>query len=947
MEPQSMNVNFCNGSPLNDNDFTIVHFNINSITAEGRLEQLTDVCSVLKVDCLVITESKLSQEIPTSLISLSGYHEPVRKDRNRNGGGCLIYIKESLTFKQIKEKESLFFEHLWVDINIQGQVYSLNAFYRPPNESMADHTLFINEATSILTNLSQHRSDNKIIASDLNFGNCYCKFPVLPPKPLDNSAPELFSSFGAKQVIDIPTRLTETTTSLIDLIFVFNVDKVQCHGTLPSIADHEGTFICFHSTQQKPKIQTRTVYDYKNIDEVGLIRYLNEINYNDLVFSKPVSQQAKAYSDVLIKAREKFVLTKQITIRPCDQPWVSSYTRLLLPKKNKNYQLFKKDSSKLTNAVSRSHPPEIITRLTDKKQKSYKSYRSAANESCKANRRAKLAFFNSFNSTMHNGSISAKKKISILTKLIRTQKISTVPPIIENGEVITDSQEKANIFNNFFSQKATVSGNGDLVPPLLQKEDITSPINQFNTSPFELGHIIRNIKKSNNSYCGIPGKFLSIVATPVAFQLYKVFNNMFAAGIFPDVFKIGHICCVYKGLNSGLKSSKSSWRPITLLPTLSKVAESVLHKRLLDHFLDNNVISQRQAAYLKGDSTIQQVLYIVHLIRTTWSNKAILQGVFLDVSAAFDKAWHSGIIAKLEQVQIKNSALDLFKSYLSNRLQITVIDSKKSTIKQVMAGVPQGSRLGPLLWILYYNDIIDDLDCEVLIFADDICIFAKGNSPEETSTLLNKDLCKISAWATKWKVNFNPSKTKNMLFSNKTWPSNPDILFNNTKVEQVLEHKHLGLWLTPTLCWSKQVHEICMRANSKLAVLRSVHYLTRSTLDLLYKLQIRSVIDYGLCIYYHNLKQSDVYRLNQIQYRAGKLIAGALHFTSSLKLNSEIGLEELSDRAKFLGLTVFHKIHLGLTRPLIKTCMPNIKININNTRTSTCYNIFPKKYLNY
>ena len=166
-------------------------------------------------------------------------------------------------------------------------------------------------------------------------------------------------------------------------------------------------------------------------------------------------------------------------------------------------------------------------------------------------------------------------------------------------------------------------------------------------------------------------------------------------------------------MNAGLKSSKSSWRPITLLPTLSKVAESVLHKRLLDHFLDNNVISQRQAAYLKGDSTIQQVLYIVHLIRTTWSKKAILQGVFLDVSSAFDKAWHSGIIAKLEQVQIKNSALDLFKSYLNNRLQITVIDSKKSSIKQVMAGVPQGSRLGPLLWILYYNDIIDDLDCDL------------------------------------------------------------------------------------------------------------------------------------------------------------------------------------------------------------------------------------------
>ena len=410
-----MNVNFSNGSPLNDGDFTIVHFNINSITAEGRLEQLTDVCSILKVDCLVLTESKLSQEIPSSIISLSGYHEVIRKDRNRNGGGCLIYIKESLTFKHLKDKESDFFEHLWVDVNVKGQVYSLNAFYRPPNESMADHLLFMQEATQILNRLGQHKSDNKVIASDLNFGNCYCKFPPLPPKPLDLSAPELFSSFGAKQVIDIPTRVTETTTSLIDLIFVFNEDKIQCHGTLPSIADHDGTFISFHSTQQKPSIQSRTVFDYKNIDEKGLIEYLNHINYESLVFSLPVSQQAEAYANILIGAREQFLPTKQITIRPCDQPWVNSYTRLLLRKKNRNYQLFKRDSSKLTNAISKVSSQELVTRLSDKKQNSYKRYRSAANESCKGNRRAKLAFYNSVNATMHSGNISAKKKFSILT----------------------------------------------------------------------------------------------------------------------------------------------------------------------------------------------------------------------------------------------------------------------------------------------------------------------------------------------------------------------------------------------------------------------------------------------------------------------------------------------------------------------------------------------------
>ena len=142
--------------------------------------------------------------------------------------------------------------------------------------------------------------------------------------------------------------------------------------------------------------------------------------------------------------------TKQITIRPCDQPWVNSYTRLLLCKKNKNYQIFKKDMSKLSNAVSKNYSPEIVTRLSDKKQKSYKNYRSASNESCKGNRRAKLAFYNSVNSTMHSATISAKKKFSILTKLIRTQKVSSVPPIIENGEALLTVKRRQIFLTIFF-----------------------------------------------------------------------------------------------------------------------------------------------------------------------------------------------------------------------------------------------------------------------------------------------------------------------------------------------------------------------------------------------------------------------------------------------------------------------------------------------------------------
>ena len=171
--------------------------------------------------------------------------------------------------------------------------------------------------------------------------------------------------------------------------------------------------------------------------------------------------------------------------------------------------------------------------------------------------------------------------------------------------------------------------------------------------------------------------------------------------------------------------------------------ESIMHRRLLEHLIENKIISDRQAAYLKGDSTVQQLLYIIHLIKLSWSYGNITHGVFLDVSAAFDKCWHSGILEKLKQNRIEGKCLALFESYLRGRKQIVVVDGVKSDIKEVKAGIPQGSRLGPLLWILYANDILENLDSEVMLFADDTCLFATASDPAQTTEILNQDMQKI------------------------------------------------------------------------------------------------------------------------------------------------------------------------------------------------------------
>ena len=930
---------------MDESNFNIVHFNINSILKEGRLEELQGLCNTIGIGVLVITESRLDESIPGNIIKLQGYHEPVRRDRYGGGrhGGCLIYISDKLTFKHRVDLQSDHFEHLWVDVRVSNLMFTVTCFYRPPHDE--NHAVFLETSEEILIKLNNHHTDHKIITSDLNFGNLYSKNPILAPKPLDNLAPDLFANYGYNQIIDIPTRTTENSESLIDLIFVQNEELVSEFGTLPRIADHDGVILSLNVKIPRKNSSKKTIFDYKNADLKGLEAYIKEYDFQNKIFSKNVYEQTEAYTKVLIEAFQMFVPNRKVVIKPDIPPWCNAYTRLLLRKKNRNYTLFKKITNKLSEAEQcDSSTPEYITRLTNKKSKLHKNARVAANESTKANRRVKQAFFNSVNNLMNNHEISAKKKFCILTKLMNNQKYSSIPPLIENSQTINDPKEKSNILNDFFASKSSVPNPNDEVPLLIKTPNIT-PVNVINTSPIEVAKIIRQLKKSPSSYCGIPGKFISFISTPLSFSMSQLFNNLFEIGHFPNLWKVSHVTAIFK--RKGSKGDKANYRPISLLPTLSKVCESVIHHRLLSHCIEYNIISEKQAAYMKGDSTIHQLLYIVHKIKQAWADSKCTHAVMLDVKAAFDKVWHSGLIAKLEQIGIEGKLKELFVSYLCDRKQIVVVEGEKSNVQSIKAGVPQGSRLGPLLFIIYINDIIDELESEILIFADDCTLLTSAVDPNMTALTLNRDLTKITNWALKWKVTFNAEKSKDIIFSRKLLNNTLPINLDNVNIERVNTQKHLGVILTSSLDWTPQVQSVCLRANRKLSVLRRVKYLQRGTLDLLYKLTVRSVLDYGLMLYYNELNLCQMKQICQVQYRAAKLVSSTPHGTSQIKLETELGWESIQDRVNNLGLTLFHKIHLNKTRPLIKTCMPTRNLNNINLRSNGNYVPFPFRGVKY
>ena len=230
-----------------------------------------------------------------------------------------------------------------------------------------------------------------------------------------------------------------------------------------------------------------------------------------------------------------------------------------------------------------------------------------------------------------------------------------------------------------------------------------------------------------------------------------------------------------------------------------------------------------------------------------------------------------------------------------------------------------------------------------MIFADDTSLLAKGKTTDETAEILKRDLEKIVNWAAKWKVTFAADKTKQMVFSKKTIVDSPLLLLNNEEIERVKQHKHLGLFLSETLDWSAQVHYVCMRANRKLAVLRKNKMLSRHTLDILYKITVRSIIDYALPVYYHSLKITDKAKLDRVQYAAAKVVTGVRHQASKNKLNNELAWEEIGTRATYLGLTLFQKMANHETNPLIRACMPQ-RSTLKRLDTFTH---FPFKGMNY
>ena len=327
--------------------------------------------------------------------------------------------------------------------------------------------------------------------------------------------------------------------------------------------------------------------------------------------------------------------------------------------------------------------------------------------------------------------------------------------------------------------------------------------------------------------------------------LVHIFNLSLSNGQVPDIMKIAKVIPLFK---KGDKLDLNNYRPISLLSSLSKVLEKIIFKRTIKFLVIHSIISDSQFGFRKYHSTTHALLSFVNKVAHALDSSSHMVGIFLDYSKAFDTINHDILLYKLSRYGIRGKALEWFRSYLSNRKQYVCLNGHSSELQYINCGVPQGSLLGPLLFILYINDFCRSSDIlSFILFADDTNLFLSHSDPNYLVNTVNIELGKLTQWIRANKLSLNLQKTKYMLFSNSLVSLPDNIYFDNSPLDKVSDIKFLGVTIDDKLSWRLHVDTICKTISRNIGIINRLKtHLPSNSLFTLYSSLILPYLNYGL-----------------------------------------------------------------------------------------------------
>ena len=902
-------------------------WNINSLlAAEGRKINLIEcIQSVHDFDIFGLCETYLNGDNKNCDLSIEGFEQiPERADNKEGGrpkGGVCLYYKNDIPLKRRTDLE-FNDETIVVEIKLNRKKIIYLLSYRSPSQSVDAFDTYMQKLQTFYTKALLDRPSSIVMTGDFN-----CRSPLLwSGETADKREGRILAGFCTQnnivQMIEEPTHFPrDAIETCIDLVLTnqpfYMIDK----GVLPSpdpLLKHHIVYGKLNFSIPSPPPYKRKIWDYKNAN-IPAIKTVMGLTPWDFIFTnKTPSEMVSIFSENFLKTMESYVPSKVMSFDDSDAPWVTPSLKNLL---RKNTKMFK-DWTRL------GKPEDSLNRVKQFQKKTTEAITSA-----------KTDYLNNLGAKLCDPTVGKKTFWSAYKRLSNKKNITNIPPLFEENKYIPDFKEKAVIFNSYFAAQCRPLEIESVLPPFVALTPNT--ISDINFTEPKIISIIKKLDvKKAHGFDGISIAMLKLCPNEVAKPLNLIFKQCIMTGKFPDTWKLANVQPVHK---KNSRQVKSNYRPISLLPICGKIFEKILFDSIYKFLLENSLISENQSGFRPGDSTINQLLAITSEIHKSFERKSEMRAVFLDISKAFDKVWHPGLLFKLKQNGIGGNLLEVINNYLSNRKQRVVLNGIESSWEPIQSGVPQGSVLGPLLFLIYINDLTNNISANMKLFADDSSLFIEVNNDTQTShDILTKDLETISIWAKTWRMQFNPDITKQaveVIFSHKySQPNHPPLHFNSIPVARVEVTKHLGLFLDKKLSFRKHIGEAIEKAKRGLALMKFLaKYVSRSTLSLTYKMHVRSHLEYGDIIF-HNCSKTLMDLIESIQYQAGLVTTGCWKHTSRVKLYSELGWESLSDRRRVRRLCNYQEI---LTDKKPNYLRRQIITSLTSDETQRYKNYFP------
>lgn len=805
----------------------LLNYNIRSLNA--NFDQFHGFYKSLnkKFDVICFTESWLKND-NKQLFSIDGYDDfhSLRSD-GRRGGGISVFISNSFDAKIIKQSTIIHkcIETLFIEITRLDRKILIAVAYKP---NKSDDQFFIDKLCNHLNKNFKTKYDEIILTGDFNFD--------LLKHEENNSTLNFLSSLTSLSLIPViskPTRITDTSATLIDNIFVLNPVNFTSGIIVSDISDHFPTYINIKDLFLNKNSDSCKTLKYRLINETTINEFCLNVSshdFSDIENLDDCSAAMDQLTDVIDDAFKMScpIKTKNISYKNFIKPWISNEIVKLIKKRQNYYILYRK------NVISK---------------KTYSNYRNfVTNEIRKVKKKYYVEKFNAVKNDI-------KKTWCIINDVLRSKarkKQNTIRKIIVNDVIHENPNHISNAFNDFFvdiGKNIAESVGGGLNDHKQYLSHINIPHSFFFKPilPSETSQIINSLKNKSSNLNTIPTKLLKSIRNIISIPLTNLINDSFTSGTFPDSLKIARVTPIYK---EGKKTDLNNYRPISVLPIISKVFEKIAHKQLYKFLEQNSLLDNSQFGFRSNKSTTHAILNFMNYLHNNLDNGNLVFSIFLDFRKAFDSVNHEILLSKLHTYGIRGNSLDWFRSYLTNRKQYVCINNVNSSLKLVEYGVPQGSILGPLLFLIFINDITKCSKLfKYILYADDSTLSTGVNESEleKHVSLINDELNNLYTWLNSNKIAINKKKTKFMIFTCKKSFMISHIQIGNDLIEEADNIKFLGIHLDNHLNFKHHISETSKKLSKSIGLLHKLkHFLPFNILKILYSSLIQPYLTYGL-----------------------------------------------------------------------------------------------------